>query len=156
MDIFASLTAKIKGKEPTIVFPEGTEPRILTAALRLADEQLVRPLLLGDEQAVKAAAATAGLKWNDAVMVINPQTYPAEKYATMVEAFVDRRKGKNTAEEAEKMLRDEIISGRCWCTWDWLTVWFLARFIPPGIRCGRPSRLLRRSRASTGQVARLS
>ena len=111
MDIFASLTAKIKGKEPTIVFPEGTEPRILTAALRLADEQLVRPLLLGNEQAVKAAAATAGLKWNDAVTVINPQTYSAEKYATMVEAFVDRRKGKNTAEEAEKMLRDENYFG---------------------------------------------
>jgi Phosphotransacetylase len=43
MDLFDSLKNKIDGKNFTIVFPEGNEPRILRAALRLQNESVLKP-----------------------------------------------------------------------------------------------------------------
>ena len=44
-----------------VVFPEGTDTRVLRAARRLVDERIARPLLLGGVDAVHAAADGAGL-----------------------------------------------------------------------------------------------
>ncbi len=46
-----------KAKTAPVVLPEGTEPRVLQAARRLADEGIARPVLLGAPDSVEAAAA---------------------------------------------------------------------------------------------------
>ena len=46
-----------KAKAGRVVLPEGTEPRILQAARRLADERIGTPIILGAQDAVSAAAA---------------------------------------------------------------------------------------------------
>lgn len=105
MDLFDNLKQKVAGANKTIVFPEGQEPRIFRAAIRLKNDGLVVPILLGKVDEIKQNAENEGVDLGD-IELINPNTYPEDKFAEMVEAFVERRKGKNTKEQAETMLRD--------------------------------------------------
>ena len=105
MDLFDNLKQKVAGANKTIVFPEGQEPRIFRAAIRLKNDGLVVPILLGKVDEIKQNAENEGLDLGD-IELIDPNTYPEDKFAEMVEAFVERRKGKNTKEQAETMLRD--------------------------------------------------
>ena len=45
-----TLIEKIKGKGTRIVFTEGSDPRILEAAIRLHKENIVVPVLLGNKR----------------------------------------------------------------------------------------------------------
>ena len=105
MDLFDNLKQKVAGANKTIVFPEGQEPRIFRAAIRLKNDGLVVPILLGKVDEIKQNAENEGVDLGD-IELIDPNTYPEDKFAEMVEAFVERRKGKNTKEQAEIMLRD--------------------------------------------------
>lgn len=105
MDLFDNLKQKVSGANKTIVFPEGQEPRIFRAAIRLKNDGLVVPILLGKVDEIKQNAENEGVDLGD-IELIDPNTYPEDKFAEMVEAFVERRKGKNTKEQAETMLRD--------------------------------------------------
>lgn len=105
MDLFDNLKQKVAGVNKTIVFPEGQEPRIFRAAIRLKNDGLVVPILLGKVDEIKQNAENEGVDLGD-IELIDPNTYPEDKFAEMVEAFVERRKGKNTKEQAETMLRD--------------------------------------------------
>ena len=105
MDLFDNLKQKVAGANKTIVFPEGQEPRIFRAAIRLKNDGLVVPILLGKVDEIKQNAENEGVDLGD-IELIDPNTYPEDKFAEMVEAFVERRKGKNTKEQAETMLRD--------------------------------------------------
>lgn len=53
MDIMESLREKAKGVCPTLVFPEGGEPKIIEAAARLARDQVIRPVILGNEEQIR-------------------------------------------------------------------------------------------------------
>ncbi|HEX5563686.1 MAG TPA: phosphate acetyltransferase [Sporosarcina sp.] len=101
-DFFKSIKEKVKGTEKTIVFPEGTDPRILSAADRLYREELLKPILLGDEQVLQAAAK-AGVDLTG-IERINPAEAPY--FDELVSTFVDRRKGRVTTEQARTMLLD--------------------------------------------------
>lgn len=105
MDLFDNLKQKVAGANKTIVFPEGQEPRIFRVAIRLKNDGLVVPILLGKVDEIKQNAENEGVDLGD-IELIDPNTYPEDKFAEMVEAFVERRKGKNTKEQAETMLRD--------------------------------------------------
>jgi phosphate acetyltransferase len=54
MDPIIALKAKAQKKCPTIVFPEGTEPKIIEAAARLAEEKVIKPVILGNAEAISA------------------------------------------------------------------------------------------------------
>ena len=119
MDLFDNLKQKVAGANKTIVFPEGQEPRIFRAAIRLKNDGLVVPILLGKVDEIKQNAENEGVDLGD-IELIDPNTYPEDKFAEMVEAFVERRKGKNTKEQAETMLRDVnyFVSGAIHSTGD--------------------------------------
>ena len=108
MNLFVSLTNKIKGKNLTVVFPEGEEPRILGAAARLNKDDLLKPILIGNVDAINKCAKQFDFDI-DGIEIIDPNTY--DEYDAMVEAFVERRKGKATKEQAETLLRDETYFG---------------------------------------------
>lgn len=102
MDIFEKLANDLKGQNRTIVFPEGEDPRIMGAAVRLHKDGLLNPVLLGDEQELSTIAHEKG--WSlDGIQIINPQTYDK---SAMHEALLERRKGKNTPEQVDQMLQD--------------------------------------------------
>jgi phosphate acetyltransferase len=106
--MFESLTAKIVGKNIKIVFPEGTETRILGAVVRLKSENLVEPILIGNQEAVTLAAKERGFDI-DGVQIYDPENY--DQMDEMVASFVERRKGKATEEQARNILKDENYFG---------------------------------------------
>jgi phosphate acetyltransferase len=66
VDLMENLAAKAKEANRVIVFPEGGDPAIQEAALRLAGEGLARPVLLGSAQ----------FKGQEDIPVIEPEASP--------------------------------------------------------------------------------
>ncbi len=99
---------KIDGHQMKIVFPEGTDERIIRAAARLSEEKLLTPILIGKIQTIEEKAKNLG------VSVEGAEIYDPHQYIMMEElvaAFVERRKGKVTVEEARELLLDENYFG---------------------------------------------
>jgi phosphate acetyltransferase len=102
-NLFEAVKQKVSGKNIKIVLPEGMDERILTAADRLAKENVVNPILVGNENAIKEKGNQLGLTLKG-VEILDPNTY-ADMDA-LVASFVERRKGKATEEQARKILLD--------------------------------------------------
>lgn len=103
MDLFESLKQKVSGKGMRIVFPEATDARILNAVVRLHSESLVVPILIGNEAEVHKAAEN--YRFNlDGIEILDPKDYA--EFDAMVDAFVERRNGKATEEQAREILTD--------------------------------------------------
>lgn len=105
MELFDEIAAKVKGQDKTIVFPEGEDKRILGAAVRLQQDGLVDPILLGSQAEIEKTATEnnfdlTGLK------IIDPATYPEADKQAMFDSLMERRKGKNTPEQIHQMLTD--------------------------------------------------
>ncbi|WP_164217585.1 phosphate acetyltransferase [Virgibacillus sp. YIM 98842] len=106
--LFEGLTKSIAGKNKRIVFPEGTDERILTAASQLSAAGILTPVLIGDENKIMSKAGEIGVDVSSCV-ISDPSGYP--DFPLMAETFVERRKGKVTREDAEKILQDENYFG---------------------------------------------
>jgi len=102
-NLFEGIKQKVAGKGVSIVLPEGTDERILSAADRLAKENVLKPILIGEVDSVKAKANDLGLAL-EGVEILDPSTY--ENMDELVASFVERRKGKATEEQARKVLLD--------------------------------------------------
>lgn len=105
MSFIDTLKTKIGQQKKTIVFPEGGDPRVLTAAAKLANEKLIVPLVLGSNDEIKQAAQEAQLDLSG-VRTLDPASYPVADRQAMHDALLKRRKGKNTPEEVDQMLAD--------------------------------------------------
>ncbi|WP_301876442.1 phosphate acetyltransferase [Limosilactobacillus oris] len=105
MELFEEIAAKVKGQNKTIVFPEGEDKRVLGAAVRLQQDGLLKPILLGKRSEIEATAKENG--WDiSALTILDPAKYPAADKQAMFDALLERRKGKNTPEQVEEMLKD--------------------------------------------------
>lgn len=105
MELFEEIAAKVKGQNKTIVFPEGEDKRVLGAAVRLQQDGLLKPILLGKRSEIEATAKENG--WDiSALTILDPAEYPAADKQAMFDALMERRKGKNTPEQVEEMLKD--------------------------------------------------
>ena len=82
---------KLKAKQQKLVFTEGSDPRILEAASRLKQENVLEPILLGNPVEVQAAAQKYGFRIKG-IEIIDPGAYPALE--AMVAMMVALRKGK--------------------------------------------------------------
>lgn len=107
-DLFEGLKQKLSGRDMRIVFPEGLDERIVRAASRLAEEKRLTPILIGNIEQVQAKAQGLGVSL-DAAEIYDPANYAAMD--ELVAAFVERRKGKATEEDARKILLDENYFG---------------------------------------------
>ena len=58
--MFGQLIATLKKSPKTIVFTEGTDPRILEASARLLSGNFLKPVLVGNPEEIAAAAEDAG------------------------------------------------------------------------------------------------
>lgn len=101
MGMFDKLIANLKASKKTIVFTEGSDPRILSAADRLIKENLMSVILCGNVDEVKAAAKNGGFNI-DGAEIVDPATYP-EMDALVAQMF-ELRKGKMTEEECRAAL----------------------------------------------------
>lgn len=112
MDLFDGIKKKLEGKGSSIVFPEGVEPRILGAAARLKKEGLLEPVLVGCPDEISKIAAEKGFDLNG-IKILDPETY--EGFEDMVSAFVERRKGKASEDDARKILKNVNYFGTMLC-----------------------------------------
>jgi len=103
VELFECLKQKISGKNLKIVFPEALDVRVLGAAVRLNAEGLVSPIMIGEKSAVEKVALDRGFNVSN-LTIIDPNQF--DRYEEMVAAFVERRKGKVTEEQARTMLLD--------------------------------------------------
>ena len=108
MDLFDGLKQKIAGKDIKVVFPEGSDARIIGAAVRLAAEGLMLPVVLGNKEDIAALGAEHGFM-TDRLEIIDPKTY--EEKDEMIDALVERRKGKLTKDQAREWIKNENYFG---------------------------------------------
>ena len=71
--VMRGLITRAQQDPPSIVFPEGDDPRIVRAARILADEGIARPILLGDLDTIRQQANDASLTLED-IELVNPRT----------------------------------------------------------------------------------
>ena len=99
--MFENLIEILKANPRKIVYTEGTDARILESAARLKKDGFLTPVLVGEVEAVKAAAEKGGFDIYG-LEIIDPKTY--DKMDEMVETMVALRKGKMTPEECRANL----------------------------------------------------
>ena len=100
--MFENLIEILKSNPRKIVFTEGPDARILSAASRLKKEGFLTPILVGNVDEVKAAAAKGGFDI-EGLEILDPLTY--DKMDEMVETMVALRKGKMSAEDCAAALK---------------------------------------------------
>ncbi|UII55794.1 phosphate acetyltransferase [Cytobacillus spongiae] len=107
-ELFTSLKQKVSGNNLKIVLPEGLDERILRAAGRLAEEKILTPILVGNIQEIEAKAKDLDISL-ESVEIYDPASFAMMD--ELVKAFVERRKGKVSEEDARKILLDENYFG---------------------------------------------
>ncbi|MBA9027924.1 phosphate acetyltransferase [Peribacillus huizhouensis] len=107
-NLFDTLKEKVSGHNLKIVFPEGLDERILTAATRLAEDKLLTPILIGDIEKIQQSAKKLGVSL-EAVEIYDPTQYAMMD--ELVASFVEARKGKATEEQARQILLNENYFG---------------------------------------------
>ncbi|WP_258088099.1 phosphate acetyltransferase [Weissella fangxianensis] len=105
MELFEQLANKIKGQNKTLVFPEGEDARVQGAAVRLAADGLVKPILLGKQSLIDATAEKNQFDLSN-LTVIDPASYPDDKLKKMIRELIERRHGKTDTATAKKWVTD--------------------------------------------------
>ena len=100
--MFDNLVEKLKANPKRIVYTEGTDARILESAARLKKDGFLTPVLLGNVEDVKAAAAKGGFDI-EGLEIIDPENY--DGMDALVEQMVELRRGKMTADECRAALK---------------------------------------------------
>jgi phosphate acetyltransferase len=102
MRFIGSVIEKLQRHPKRIVFPEGTEPRILQAARQFHALRLGAPILLGDRTKVKQIAEDLNISL-EGIRVINPpESEELENFARRF-ASLRREKGIQAAEALDAM-----------------------------------------------------
>ena len=107
--VMRGLISRVQQDPPSIVFPEGDDPRILRAARILADEGIARPILLGDLDAIRRQADDASLTLED-IELMNPRSAP-DRDKLAEELWQLRRRRGITVREAKERVLDPIYYG---------------------------------------------
>jgi phosphate acetyltransferase len=103
MRFIGSVIEKLQRHPKRIVFPEGTEPRVLQAARQFYSLRLGAPILLGDRTKIKEAAQNLNVSL-EGVRIINPaESEDLDNFAHRYE-LLRRERGLRAQEAREAML----------------------------------------------------
>ena len=94
MDIISSFKEKVRGKNLSVVFPEGRDERIIQAARRLKDEDIAQPIVLGKPEQLEATIEKARVDL-DGIKTINPKK--SDKLDVYAEIYSRQRDGISVA-----------------------------------------------------------
>lgn len=110
MNITGQLRETAAQTRATIVLPEGTDPRVIQAAIRLRNQRIVQPVLLGDPQQIFDAASSANLDLPSKIDMIDPAN--SDQRDHFADLFYEKRKAKGiTLEEAAERVVDPLVFG---------------------------------------------
>src|SRR5713226_1416043 len=107
--VMRGLITRAQQDPPSIVFPEGDDPRILRAARILADEGIARPILLGDLDVIRRQADDASLTLED-IELVNPAT-ASDREQMGTELWQRRQRRGMTLREAKARVLDPMYYG---------------------------------------------
>ena len=107
--VMRGLITRAQQDPPSLVFPEGDDPRILRAARIVADEGIARPILLGDLDAIRHQADDASLSLED-IELLDPHT-AADREQFAKELWQRRQRRGMTLREAQARVLDPIYYG---------------------------------------------
>ncbi|MDQ1266491.1 MAG: hypothetical protein QG635_1643, partial [Bacteroidota bacterium] len=100
--IMSRIFQKARLKPKRIVFPEGDEPRIMKAAIQSVDEGIAKPILLGNEERIRATASELNYDL-EGIEIINPKNSP--KLVKYIDEYFNLRNRKGiTMQSARKTL----------------------------------------------------
>ena len=99
--IINELEKKVTGSGTKIVFTEGWDPRVQEAAIKLQENNIVHPILLGEPEEIEACAKENGFDVSN-IEQMSPKTF--DKMEEMASKMVELRRGKLDLETCKKML----------------------------------------------------
>lgn len=82
-DLLARFRERAARKPKTIVFPEGTDVRVLRAARIVADARIARPLIVGSAHSVERVATEAGVRLSG-IEIVPPADTRKQRYAGLL------------------------------------------------------------------------
>ena len=101
------ITKKAKAFRKHIVLPEGDDDRILKAAARLLNQQIVNLTILGDANQIAASIKRLGLNFEHTRLdIVNPVESPL--YNDYVQTLYELRKSKNVSLETARDLMTDV------------------------------------------------
>ncbi|MEM1042084.1 MAG: phosphate acetyltransferase [Bacteroidota bacterium] len=105
-----NLLSRAQALNKRIVLPEGVDPRTVRAAHTLVEQGIARPVLLGNEETVRAVAAEEDVTLPHTVPIIDPvRSGRAAEFAQ--ELFQLRKHRGMTYEQARETVQDELYFG---------------------------------------------
>ena len=108
-EVMRSMIHKAQRQPKRVVFTEGEEGKILRACQILLDEQIANPVLIGNEEIIRARAADLRLPLQG-VQIVEPEKFP--RFHEYVEEFYSLRQRKGiTRHEAEEDMRNRTTFG---------------------------------------------
>jgi len=108
-EIMRIVIHKAQAKPKRVVFPEGENAKVLRASHILVDEKVARPILLGNEDVIRARAAELGLSLNG-MDVVDPKTSAWREVYTQELYWLRQRRGV-TLSEARELIDNRNIFG---------------------------------------------
>jgi malate dehydrogenase (oxaloacetate-decarboxylating)(NADP+) len=108
-EVMRVMIHKAQRQPKRVVFPEGEEPKILRACQILLDEKIARPILLGDEEKIRAGVSNFRLHPNG-IEIIDPAK--CERLSAYAEELYSLRQRRGvTRREADQMILDRNFFG---------------------------------------------
>ena len=104
---FKTLHDRARALKTRIALPEGEDPRTIQAAGWLAEREIVRPILIGDESAIRAEAARLGVTLGAAVSIVDPRK--TERLQGYAQALFQKRKHQGLTYEGANELATDVL-----------------------------------------------
>jgi len=98
---------KAQAKPKRVVFPEGDNDKVLRASHILVEEEIARPILLGDEKDIRDKAAELGVPL-DSINIVDPKT-SAWRDVYVQELYWLRQRRGVTMSEARKLIENRNV-----------------------------------------------
>jgi len=108
-EVSRAMIHKAQANPKHVVFPEGENEKILRACHSLVEEQIGKPILLGDTAKIHARAREFGVSL-DGMQIVDPQT-STHREPYILELFRLRQRRGVTLNEAEKLINDCNVFG---------------------------------------------
>lgn len=103
-DVVKHLLEQLRRHPKRVVFTEGEDERVIAAAARLVEEEVVAPILLGKRERIKAIAAKAGISLK-LVHTIDPATASDHELFCQRIHNMDRYRSRKITDPAELVSR---------------------------------------------------
>jgi phosphate acetyltransferase len=107
--LMTSVKEQAKKFKKTVVLPDSTDERVLKAARILVDEGIAQPVLVGDEEKIRALGSSLSLSLSG-VRIVDP--LKSEKLSDFAHIFFNLRKHKGvTIEQAQETMKHPLFFG---------------------------------------------